>query len=95
VQPATILSELTELAREAGLEVRTLRPGEVDTEAASGSAICRVRGAVWVMLAPGDPLEERIAVLARALRENAGEVFEGRYLPPALRELLLPGDAPA
>lgn len=78
---------LIELAREAGLVVRPIRGssgGEGEPAAASG--VCRVGKATWVVLSAADATEDRIDVLARALREQAPEFLEQRYLPPALRE---------
>ena len=49
-----------------------------------------MRGETWVVLSGADPLGERIRLLARALRELRGPELEGRYLSPALRELLNP-----
>ena len=43
---------------------------------------------VWLVLAAADPVEERIAVVVDALRAHAGELLEGRYLPPAVRARL-------
>ena len=82
-----LLERLSELAREAGLEVRELRAGaEGDSSPASG--VCRVRGETWVLLAASDALEKRVEVLARALKTHAGHILEGRYLPPAVRQRL-------
>ena len=84
-----LLEALVALAAEAGLSVRALRGGAVGDEiGAASSGVCRVRGEVWVMLAAADPLEERIEVLVRALREHAAPLLEQRYLPPAVRERL-------
>ena len=80
-----ILDRLVELAREAGIDVRVLAGR---SEGAPESAVCRVRGALWVVLSEADLPRQRIAVLAGALREHARPVLEGRYLPPALRALL-------
>jgi hypothetical protein len=89
VEPAEILDRLAELAAEAGLDVRVLsRGGRGAADAPPESAVCRVRGEVWVVLSADDPPEQRIAVLARALREHAAPLLEDRYLPPALRDLL-------
>jgi hypothetical protein len=85
VEPAEILDRLVELAREAGIDVRVLARGAgVSPE----SAVVKVRGEVWVVLAEADLPAQRIAVLARALSEHAGELLQDRYLPPALRDLL-------
>jgi hypothetical protein len=83
VEPPELLARLVELAREAGMQVRATRPGE-DVE----SAACRVRGELWLVLAPGDPLEHRIRVVAQALRSFAPALLEERWLPPAVRARL-------
>ena len=82
-----LLNWLSDLAREAGLEVRELRAG-AEGDAAPASGVCRVRGETWVLLAASDGLEKRVEVLARALKTHAGHILEGRYLPPAVRERL-------
>ncbi len=87
MEPTELLELLLALARDAGLEVRTLgrgRGGDLDAHAVSGT--CRVRGAVWVVISASDPLELRLDVLARALRTHASALVENRYLPPAVRE---------
>jgi len=84
---ADLLDQLGDLARAAGLEVRTIEragPGERETR----SGTCRVNGAVWVMLCDADPLDERVDVLAAALSRHAADALESRYLPPAIRERL-------
>ncbi len=84
-----ILDHLVELAREAGISVRVLgRGAESVGDLPPQSAVCRVKGEVWVVLSAADTPEERVAVLAGALREHAGGVLEGRYLPPAVRDRL-------
>ncbi len=83
VERKQILAELLELAREAGIRVRESAPGEP-----LRSGACRVRGEAWLVIAPGDPLEDRIAVVVSALRGEGAALLESRYLPPALRELL-------
>jgi hypothetical protein len=85
VELSELLERLAELAREAGLVVRETRAGG-EGELASGT--CRVRGELWVVLAGGDTLEQRVEVLARALNLHAAQVLEDRYLPPAVRERL-------
>lgn len=82
-----LLARLADLAREAGLEVREVRAGE-EAEPSPASGVCRVRGQTWVLLAASDGLERRVEVLAGALKTHAGRIFEGRYLPPAVRERL-------
>ena len=80
------------LARDAGLEVRVVgtRPGRPE-EAPQASAICRVRGEIWVVLAGGDPVGEQVGVLCQALREHAAEYLESHFIPPALRDQLAVG----
>ena len=86
METSEILDRLVELAREAGIDVRVLSRGGSDTS--PESAVCRVRGEVWVVLAEADLPAQRVAVLVRALREHAGPELQDRYLPPALRSLL-------
>lgn len=88
MEPARLLEELAELARSVGIEVRAVRPPRGEGELAAGSGTCRVRGQLWVMLADSDPLDQRIQVLAGALREGASDELERRYVAPALRRLL-------
>jgi len=91
VSPAEVLETLLALCREAGLQVRPL-PGprtSVDPgELAARSAVCRVRGELWLVLSDAEGLEERIAAAAEALRRFAPDLIEGRYLPPAVRQRL-------
>ena len=89
MEPSEILDRLAELAQEAGFDVRVLARGPA--EASLESAVCRVRGRLWVVLAQSDPPEQHIAVLARALREHAAPLLEDRFLPPAVREVLEAG----
>lgn len=79
-----VLVALVELAEQAGLRVRAAR-GAADAGPLATSGVCRVRGEVLVVLVGDDPLGDRIAVVAGALREHAAEFLEGRWLPPALR----------
>ncbi len=91
MSPEQQLRELQDLAAAVQLQVREIRGSarsEFEPQAASG--VCVVRGQTWVVLSGADPLAERIAFLARALRELRGAELEQRYLPPALRELLNP-----
>ena len=78
---------LRTLADEAGLEVRPV-PGVSADGAPIASGVCRLRDRVWVLLSDADPIEQRIQVLAGALRSQAGERLESRYLPPAVRDRL-------
>jgi hypothetical protein len=92
VETAEILSELIGFARDAGLEVRRVgRSSLADLEVPAVSGTCRVRGAVWVVLASADPLDLQIDVLSEALRTHAGDLLESRYLPPAVRERISRG----
>ena len=86
---AEVLLQLVELAEAAGLRVRPIRgtPGG-EGEPAAASGLCRVRGELWIVLASHDSMEERIAVVAGALRSEASEWLQSRYLPPALRARL-------
>ncbi len=89
MSPAEILEALTDLCREAGLEVRHARVGpEGSGEPAVRSGVCRVRGALWLVLCDADAVEERIDAAADALRVHAKDFVDGRYLPPALRQRL-------
>jgi len=84
---ADLLDQLGDLARTAGLEVRTIAraaPGERETP----SGTCRVNDAVWVMLSEADSLDDRVDVLAAALARHAADLLESRYLPPAIRARL-------
>jgi hypothetical protein len=82
VEPAEVLALLVALADEAGIRVRAA----ASSEAALESALCRVRGQLWLVLVPADPVEHRIGVVVRALREHAPALLEERWLPPAVRE---------
>jgi hypothetical protein len=91
VEPSAVLAALLDLAHEVGLEVRAVgRSGLEAGEVPPGSAVCRVKGAVWVMLSSVDPVAVQLEVLASALRENAADLIADRHLAPALRELLDP-----
>lgn len=80
-----LFAALLDLAREVDLEVR-----RVPVEDAQTSGVCRLRDRFWVLLSAGDPLEERVAVLAAALRDHKREACEARFLPPAVRAVLEP-----
>jgi hypothetical protein len=84
-----LLEALRELAQACGLEVQRVgRQPAFEGLSPSSSGSCRLRGKVRVLLADSDPLEVRIEVLARALRETAGAALEERFLPPAVRARL-------
>lgn len=88
MERAELLDQLVGLAREAGLEVRAAEGAEPGVPLTSG--VCRVRGELWVVVVPSDPLEDRIEIVADALRTHAALFLESRYLSPALRERLEP-----
>ena len=82
-----LLQRLVELAEAAGLRVRPIRgTSGSDGEPAAASGLCRVRGELWIVLSNNDSLEDRVAVVAAALRREASEWLQSRYLPPALRD---------
>ena len=86
---AEVLLQLVELAEAAGLRVRPIRgTSGAEGEPAAASGLCRVRGELWIVLSNNDSLEDRIDVVAGALRREASEWLQGRYLPPALRARL-------
>jgi hypothetical protein len=82
------MQALLDLADETGLEVRTVRsrPGSDDPPIAS--AMCRVKGRIWVVLSQADSVDVQLAVLAGALVHHSGEALNDRYLPPAVRALM-------
>jgi len=81
------MQALMDLAGAVGLEVRVVGRGEAG-DSPPASAVCKVRGELWVVLSSNDPTDVQLEVLARALRENAAELIEDSYLPPAVRSLL-------
>lgn len=84
----SLLDFLVELAQEAGVQVRVIPRYAAEGDPAPRSGICRIRGAPWLLLASGEPLEDRIEAAAMAVRVHARAVLEERYLPPAVRERL-------
>ena len=89
MSPAELLEALIVLCRDAGLEVRRVRgSAEAASELTARSGVCRVRGALWLVLTDADGVEERIGAAADALRAHAPDFVEGRYLPPAVRQRL-------
>ena len=94
MEAVEILEALIELADEIGLTVRVAGRGyDAEFSTPQTSAICRVKGETWVVLAGSDPIPYQIEVLARGLKGVAGSGLEARYLPPAIRELLDGGPA--
>ena len=73
MSPEQDLRDLLDLAAEVQLRVREIRgAARGDFEPQAASAVCVVRGESLVVLSGADPLPERIAVLARALRVLRG-----------------------
>jgi hypothetical protein len=88
VEGQSLLDFLVELAQSAGVQVRVIPRYAAEGDPAPRSGICRIRGDPWLLLASGEPLEDRIEAAATAVRVHAREVLEERYLPPAVRERL-------
>lgn len=86
MEGAELLRAMIDVAGAAGLEVRIL--GAVEPTAGDGhpsSGQARLRDQVIVVLAESDPVEERLDVLAEALRTHAADYFADRFVPPAVR----------
>jgi len=88
--PLEVLEALVALAKEAGIQVRAARPDEPILE----SALCRLRGALWLVLLPSDPLQHQIDLVAATLRTHAAELLESRWIAPELRARIEGGDGP-
>ena len=89
MEAQAILDALVEVAREAGVTVRVLpRAAAREGEPLPGSNVCRIRGQPWLILAPGESIEDRIDAAARAVQSFGAEQAERRFLPPAVRERL-------
>jgi len=89
VDKAELMDSLLALADGAELEVRVVGgASRGDTDAGLTSAVCKVRGSVWVVISLQDPVDVQIEVLARALETHAGDYLESHYLPPAVRARL-------
>ena len=82
MKPVELLEALLALAAEAGIQVRAARADEPILE----SALCKLRGAWWIVLQPSDPLEHQIDLVARTLRTHAADLVESRFLPPEVRD---------
>ena len=89
-----LLDCLLDLAGELGIAVRRhkFRQGVTD-EPLPRTGLCRVRGEAWLLVMEHEPIEDRIAAVAGALRESAPAELEGRYLPPRIREAIDPSGA--
>ena len=84
-----LLEAMIALADDVGLPVRVAKHAfDGDVGPPQASALCRVKGEWWVVLADTDPIPEQIGVLAGGLRRAAGAQLEGRYLAPAVRAAL-------
>ena len=86
--PEQIHEELLALAVSAGFDVRRSSGKLRDSDLPVASGVCRVRGAIWVVLPATESLEERSDVLVEALTAHAVPLLEDRYLPPAVRARL-------
>ncbi len=89
MERAELLDALLELARNLGIAVRrqTLRAAAVD-ERLPTTGLCRINGEPILLVMDHEPIEDRIATVALALRQTAGDALEDRYLPPRIRETL-------
>ena len=86
-----LLDALAALAEEEGIRVRVIpRGGAGEGVPLARSGTCRIRGELWLVLAAGEPLEDRIEAAAEALRRHAGPGLAQRWLPPAVRRRLEP-----
>ena len=89
VDNAELMQGLLDVADAAGLEVRTAGAGgRADGEPPLSSAVCKVKGSVWVVISAQDPVEVQIDVLARALRSHAADYLDSHFLSPAIRARL-------
>jgi len=95
VDQVELLNALMALAEQADLEVRVVG-GSADGDLGDPqtSAVCRVRGRVWVVLAAHDPVAGQLEVLSDALRTHAADYIEAHFLPPAVRRQLGPASEP-
>ena len=84
-----LLEALLVLADSAELEVRILTAAAAASDfSPMGSAACRVGTRIWVVLSPDDPSAHQSEVLGEALSRYRSEFLEGRFMAPALRELI-------
>ena len=88
---AEILEDLLRLAESSGLRVQRLPRGRaLEGGPPVASAVCRMGDEWRILLVASDTLDERIAVVAAALREHRAEWLEARHVPPALRQVIEP-----
>ena len=86
---AEILEDLLRLAESAGLRVQRVPRGRaLEGGPPVASAVCRMGNEWRIVLVASDSLDERIDVVAAALREHCAEWLESRHLAPALRQRL-------
>jgi hypothetical protein len=89
MDPRDLLEGLLELASAAELEVRILSKQAASADnGLQESAACRVGSRIWVVLSPDDPSAYQAEVLGEALSRYRSEFLEGRFMAPALRELI-------
>ena len=87
MEARSLLDLLAELATEAGFRVQALSASAAhEGEPPTRSGHCRLNGEVRVILVAQEPLEDRIEVLAEALRLHGGASLASRFIPPAARE---------
>lgn len=77
------LEDLEDLAERLGVEIIYENLGREDFPVKSG--LCRVKGAHKIFMDPGESVEARIEILARALSSFDTEEI---YLRPFVREIL-------
>ncbi len=87
MEKAELLHALAEVAEAAGLEVRAVGGTALtDGGPAAESGTVRLRERVIVLLSRSDPLDQRIEIVATALREHAGPWLDSHFVTPAVRE---------
>ena len=85
MDPSAKLAALLELAESLGIEVRSA-PTAGDSALHGGGALVRLKGREILFLDPAAAVCDQIAAAAAALRGRSE--IEGKFLPPAIRELL-------
>ncbi len=86
-----ILEDMVALAEGAGLPVQYVPRGRgLEGGPPVVSAVCRLGGEWRIVLVASDSVDERIEVVAAALREHRSEWLESRHVAPALRRRLDP-----
>ena len=88
---AEILEDIIALAEAAGLPVQYVPRGRaLEGGPPVVSAACRLAGEWRIVLVASDSVDERIEVVAAALREHRHAWLETRHVSPALRRRLDP-----